>query len=883
MVGEISIRVGEPVSDKVSGDMFSYNYLSRLDKATPDSLYSKALQLILGTGIRYPGGTITEQSFDILNPDRSVDSSGRPVTPFSEFMAMAKLLGVAATIVLPTKIALLDATDAAGNRMVDPDAAVNVYKFVYDAVKLALASGTEIRAFEIGNEYWGSGEMNSVEYGKIANAYAPIIDKAISDAQGYPNNGETKIIAQMGATWNDDLTGITSSSPASVLQKYGLNASDFDSSGQLTWQAKQVVANLDILSQLSPAAKASITGLVEHFYLGSGEDILKFDTSTLKFIDLDISIWAANGMGDKDLYITEWNVDTANTGQLGLKGAGAVLFQFACMMRLGVDAAFAWALKHNTTTDLAGSPNATPVLSASGALLNHMADNVIGKQLIEVTDSRGDMVLYAFAGPGEVVLYIVSRGTDDTSVSLDFGTMFPGSTLKDVDVLGFDPASSDGFHRIGSTGFTVPGYLEHDTVGLVTDVAVASNQSTLQVALEPYEITMIVLEVPIGSGTSGADHLTGTISADKIAAFGGNDTILASAGNDIVDGGTGFDVFQANQNSNFTIDLTLGKAQSSLTGRDALQSIEGVSTSAGNDMIIGSSVDNVLRSRAGNDVVAGLAGNDTIDAGAGRDVVDGGVGVDTLILTSKVGLRFNLARKDVQTVEFGTVRAVGFENLVGGAGSDVLFGSSTNNAISGMSGNDTLSGCGGNDTLNGGRGDDFLFGGLGNDFLRGLDNRDSLYGGAGNDTLCGEAESDRLFGDAGQDSLIGGIGADFLSGGTGNDRLLGNLGRDRLYGGDGDDFLTGGTGDDWLNPGFGRDTMVGGAGADTFVFQRGNGNGRVGDFEIGEDKIAMPRDVYQDLVFTDASTGVFLKSGTDSWFLNGISSASLSESDFLFI
>ncbi|MFI3154854.1 MAG: DUF4347 domain-containing protein [Methylococcaceae bacterium] len=53
-------------------------------------------------------------------------------------------------------------------------------------------------------------------------------------------------------------------------------------------------------------------------------------------------------------------------------------------------------------------------------------------------------------------------------------------------------------------------------------------------------------------------------------------------------------------------------------------------SSAGNDLITGTSGANSLSGLAGNDFILGLAGNDTIDGGSGNDTITGGVGKDTI-------------------------------------------------------------------------------------------------------------------------------------------------------------------------------------------------------------------------------------------------------------
>jgi Ca2+-binding RTX toxin-like protein len=134
----------------------------------------------------------------------------------------------------------------------------------------------------------------------------------------------------------------------------------------------------------------------------------------------------------------------------------------------------------------------------------------------------------------------------------------------------------------------------------------------------------------------------------------------------------------------------------------------GKTESKGNDILVGTSGDDVLNGFAGNDSLAGKNGDDIVWGGAGNDILLGNAGDD---------------------------------NLFGGAGKDIIYGHD------------------GNDTLNAGGGDSFA-----NSVI------DSLYGGNGNDKLVSDGGKDRLFGGDGNDILLGRSG-DNLSGGNGNDSL----------------------------------------------------------------------------------------------------------------
>jgi Ca2+-binding RTX toxin-like protein len=92
----------------------------------------------------------------------------------------------------------------------------------------------------------------------------------------------------------------------------------------------------------------------------------------------------------------------------------------------------------------------------------------------------------------------------------------------------------------------------------------------------------------IGSGTIGADSITGSTGNDNLSGLEGNDTINGGDGNDTINGGTGADI---------------------------------ISGGTGNDNIIG---------LGGFDLIYGGSGNDTINGGNGIDTIVGGFGNDSL-------------------------------------------------------------------------------------------------------------------------------------------------------------------------------------------------------------------------------------------------------------
>nr|WP_242052639.1 calcium-binding protein [Sphaerospermopsis sp. FACHB-1194] len=149
----------------------------------------------------------------------------------------------------------------------------------------------------------------------------------------------------------------------------------------------------------------------------------------------------------------------------------------------------------------------------------------------------------------------------------------------------------------------------------------------------------------------------------------------------------------------------------------------------------------------------------------------------------------------------------------------------------GTNGNDYLVGGAGNEFLIGLNGNDYLDGGAGNDGLIGGSDNDSLEGGAGNDLLSGDSGNDYLNGGAGNDGLSGGSDNDSLEGGAGNDGLGGDSGNDYLNGGAGNDTLYGDNGNDSLEGSTGNDILFGGSGKDIYIFNKGDGQDTISDWD----------------------------------------------------
>ena len=243
---EISSEIGNPMSQALFGGNFLFTRDQLGDEGTFDELSAA-----LGTeNIRYPGGSITERLFDVSDPNRSIafdDHAGANVeiVPLSEFMAFAEQEGHSVTIVLPTRSYFSDETDMNDNRFVEFDEQA-LSQFAID-VASGIYGNVQIDAFEIGNEYWGSGEMSSVEYGRVSSRMVEVLDTALDSVSNvtFPSN-EIDIVVQSGTNFSysqlDDQYSYISD-PDEILEAlaedYGLDLeADFKfGSGTLNWTA----------------------------------------------------------------------------------------------------------------------------------------------------------------------------------------------------------------------------------------------------------------------------------------------------------------------------------------------------------------------------------------------------------------------------------------------------------------------------------------------------------------------------------------------------------------------------------------------------------------------------------------------------------------------
>ncbi|MGV8951881.1 MAG: M10 family metallopeptidase C-terminal domain-containing protein [Cypionkella sp.] len=214
----------------------------------------------------------------------------------------------------------------------------------------------------------------------------------------------------------------------------------------------------------------------------------------------------------------------------------------------------------------------------------------------------------------------------------------------------------------------------------------------------------------IGTGNSANNTLIGGAGDDVLRGRGGNDDLIGGSGTDTADYTQATSAILVRLDSLITLNDGEG-------GQDYLTSIENITGSQFNDVVVGNGGNNVIRGGLGSDVLLGGAGDDIIMGGEiQQNELHGGLGNDYFVLDVADTVIEN-AGEGIDTVESRVstyTLAANVENLIyTGPASFSGWGNGLDNRITGGVADDYLRGMGGNDTIDGAGGTDTLY-------LRGL-------------------------------------------------------------------------------------------------------------------------------------------------------------------
>ncbi|WP_188113325.1 calcium-binding protein [Nocardioides humilatus] len=253
---------------------------------------------------------------------------------------------------------------------------------------------------------------------------------------------------------------------------------------------------------------------------------------------------------------------------------------------------------------------------------------------------------------------------------------------------------------------------------------------------------------------------------------------------------------------------------------------------AGADVIVGSSGDDMIDAFGGADLICSGDGDDYIVSGAGNDYIEAGDGEDDIVDGPGMDASYGGADDDVLTQ--GSSGDIG-DTLDGGPGHDgISYASRTSDvtidlgdglpndgyagehdqvfgieAVSTGPGDDTIVGSSGDDGVSAGAGDNTVTTGAGDDHVTTLDGDNVIDTGAGDDSVFPGAGADQVTTGTGADLVDTGAGNDILDTGSGDDIVTDTAGKDTISLGIGDDYLRTGAAKD------NGDRYDGGSGADT--------------------------------------------------------------------
>jgi serralysin len=778
------------IAQIVTPGLLGANFVTSFDFELADS--TALLDTLQSMGIstlRFPGGSVTEDSFAeaaFLTGNWDAESyfdgtQTQTLTPLVSFFEAAGYVGADVQLVIPTRVAFeqsageaLQAGEFGTRTELRSDYLDLVDRYVSEALALAADAGTQITHVEIGNEFWGSGEMSSAEYGYLAGILTAHLSEEHPNLEVFiqivsSSNAFTPSLDSLGYL-EPDGNGDYNVYPGIYLSEL---PQDHWIEVIIPGTGNSYTSNQKIAENFTraPGAVENLSGVINHVYFGlgfagiDGERDFALQTSFNRFIDLlGVPV-------ELDYLISEWSPRGPNTS--GLQYAHTVIEGFFELVSNGIDYANFWPTTFANPLTLGRSliDSIEGDLTFGGVAFNFLSQT---EGMRPIFDFEVDAVvdLHGYASEDEMIVYLAERSGAASTTPIEISLAnFTSSANYFVTYT----------HLVSADGNAT----ENRSNPLVTVSSDVMTEGSLLLSdLQPFEIVMIELQAITDNG----DHIDGSVSDDLIDGNGGNDTIFGGdghdtlngrldsdelfgeSGNDLIRGGWGHDTLDGGQGADtllgqFGNDLILGQLGDDLifghdgddvllghTGADSLDGGDGsdlVDGGAGADNINGGSDNDTLVGGAGDDIITGGEGDDLIHSGDGSGTVDGGVGFDTL---SFADLTYSVSVWDMeQVVEVGFAET-GF-SLLNYAEIEAIEGTQLSDRFQIFRDDVEFKGLSGDDSF-------AIMGGA----------RVSVHMGVGDDSafIYGEAKAE-VFGGEGDDSFFVFRGESTVSGGVGDD------------------------------------------------------------------------------------------------------------------
>ncbi|NSX56743.1 calcium-binding protein, partial [Parasulfitobacter algicola] len=515
-------------SDTITEANFGANMLFHTDRTADGSDFRSVIDKVDVNYIRYPGGTIAEQFFDITDPNSTtrpnvIDNNGevRTVETLSNFIGYCDEIDANPVIVLPTYRYYDEETGK-----VRPEAETEYRDFIRSLLTDDFGNVDRV-TIEIGNEWYQDRFGWDVEqFGEFQATVASWIDD------------EASLLGQ-----RDNLT---------LLVQAGRN---------------DTTESNDVLSSFFQGdAEALVDGVITHLYgtnnsgnplgIGGGIGDRLEDIST---------VWS-NALGrDVDIAVTEWNVGEDgpdNTLINGIMRTAPLLRIFGEMVTNDVDLSMIWSTQTLHIAGLSTKEGRGDDLRPTGYFYSMLSDALVGTRLVDTTsdfklkDSFGKTVgyNYNFEDTGNYVSYFVSGVDGDIDLNVDLSDYYAADAYVYATILGAAPGD------IGTD------YLSKTSISHLTNLDFAAfgpDGWNFEHTLGAYELVQLRIVVGTGVQIEGDsqnaidDALTGSRYADHLAGHMGDDTLDGGAGDDTLSGGTENDVLHGGSGSD-VLDGGLG-------------------------------------------------------------------------------------------------------------------------------------------------------------------------------------------------------------------------------------------------------------------------------------------------------------------------------------
>lgn len=352
-------------SRPISEEIFGINFVTAYDFELPNSLASlNVLQSLAPTILRFPGGSITEEAFTnsvFLTGSwgtgrSSTNGVNITFTPLVDFFISAAHAGADVQLVIPTRVAFaISAGEAIENGTygtrteLRPDYFQLVSRYIDAALRLAHTQGIEVVRFEIGNEFWGSGEMSATEYGYLAGRLALYL------GLHYPHVDIGVQIVSSGNMYSPVTDAHFYLEPLSQ-GGYDIHlAAEYSGTPPAGWLSRTVSGEGAALTQNQtiareilnvPGAVDNISGAISHVYFNDGFSGIDGERDfALRTVFDNFRLYL--GQNSLEHYVTEWsprNRTTTEGHANGLLYAHTTVEAFFELTSNGVDSANFWPI-----------------------------------------------------------------------------------------------------------------------------------------------------------------------------------------------------------------------------------------------------------------------------------------------------------------------------------------------------------------------------------------------------------------------------------------------------------------------------------------------------------------------------------------------------------